>query len=53
MGMECRLTKYTNATNESVFTDKSVNEASLSDGIPKRHKNSYIICSENKVLMSH
>nr|WP_217450977.1 MFS transporter [Candidatus Hamiltonella defensa] len=27
----------------------------LSDriGISKRHKNSYIICSENKVLMSH
>jgi len=35
MGMECRLTKYTNATNESVFTDKSVNEASLSDGKAK------------------
>ncbi|WP_157791400.1 hypothetical protein [Candidatus Hamiltonella defensa] len=33
--MECRLTKYTNATNESVFTDKSVNEASLSDGKAK------------------
>ncbi|ASV33677.1 hypothetical protein CJJ18_06235 [Candidatus Williamhamiltonella defendens] len=35
MGMECRLTKYTNATNGSVFTDKSVNEASLSDGKSK------------------
>lgn len=35
MGMECKLTKYTNPTNEYIFIDKSVHEASLSSGKTK------------------
>jgi len=51
-----RLTAWGNWAGTRVGTEYPVSSWPVpmaSSDIAKRHKNSYIICSENKVLMSH